>query len=148
MYLQFPPPTISSQYRTRYRKVAVRPGGEPKVEACGWKKGGNAGDVPLFQLDLARDRTRLSRNELLQVTHRVRGKTFHANCVLDAKKSKREREMEVRQNQLYSWCGVDEEGKGKKRKEEGYKEGERERGDLFLPLRPRRSLAIISIIGP
>lgn len=108
----------SVSYQVSYGWFRLR--GRSKVEACEWKKGGNAGDVPLFQLDLARDRTRLRRDKLLQITHRVRGKTFHANCVLDAKKSKREREMEVRQNQLYSWCGVDEEGKGKKRKEEGY----------------------------
>jgi hypothetical protein len=70
--------------------------GGPRVEVYGGKKGGNAGDVPLFQLDLARDRTRLRRDKLLQVAHRVRGETFHADCVLDAKKSKINRQMEMR----------------------------------------------------
>lgn len=45
------------------------------------EEGWECSDVPFFQLDLARDRTRLRCNELLQVAHRVRGETFHADCI-------------------------------------------------------------------
>lgn len=76
-----------------------RPGDEPnqKSRHVNERRVGMQGDVPLFQLDLARDRTRLRRNELLQIAHRVRGETFHADCVLDtAKKREMNREMGMR----------------------------------------------------
>jgi hypothetical protein len=103
-----PTPTISSQYRTRYRTVGFDPEmNQSQVEAV---KRVIESYVPLFQLDLARDRTRLRRNELLQIAHRVRGETFHADCVFDAKKREMNREMEMTYSQLFIAC-VDVKGK-------------------------------------
>ena len=38
------------------------------------------GDVPLLQLDLGSDRTRLSGDEFLEIAYRIRRETFDSDC--------------------------------------------------------------------